>query len=140
MRHRHQLGLLAVLILVMSAVFVGSTQAHPRGTAAQDERCDYEPVIVDEDSETTLTPVGTRMVITQAQCNGPSDSSTPAEVVVSVNPTGTKEYVAAVVRGVFHSQSNGSETIRQMELHLPIVQGSNICLTINGERYCLPPS
>lgn len=139
-RRASRLVLLPMLILIMSSTFVVSSEAKPSSTSAPDERCEAEPVVLDEDSETTLTPVGTRLVITQAQCGGPSESSTPMEVVVTVNPTGTHEYVAAVLRGVMDSQNQGSETIRQMELHLPIVQGSNICATVNGERYCLPPS
>lgn len=139
-RRAAQLVLLPVLILIMSSTFAVSSEAKPRSVSTTDERCEAEPVVVDEASETTLTPAGTRLIITQAQCGGPSESSTPMEVVVTVNPTGTHEYVAAVLRGVMDSQNKGSETIRQMELHLPIVQGSNICVTVNGEKHCLPPS
>lgn len=135
-----RLGLLAVLILVMSSIFAVGSEAKPKWASAQDERCESEPLVVDQASDTTLTPIGTRILITQAQCGGPSESNTPMEVVVSVNPTGTHEYVAAVLRGVMYSQSQGSETVRQLELHLPIVQGSNICVTVNGEKHCLPPS
>lgn len=137
MSARPRIVTVLVAAVVLPLLVAGGAEA--KSAASSAARCEAEPVVIDEQSETTLTPAGTRIIITQEQCNGPSESSTPAEVVVTVNPTGTHEYVAAVVRGAMYSQSNGGVTERKLALHLPIPKGSGICVVINGEKTCLPP-
>jgi len=138
---------LTILPLLLSLAFVVSAEAKPKSAATDpstDPRCTAEPVQIDQQAETTLTPNGTRLLITRATCNaagGPTSSHQVDEIIVSVNPTGTQELVAFVGRWVRDTESTGSgasKNIQTLELHLPNPPSSSLCVTINGEKTCLP--
>lgn len=132
---------LAALSAVLSVVFVVSpAEGAPRSAAAdEDPRCDDDVVQMDQKSETTLTPVGTRIVLTRAQCSDAGESDQADEIRVTANPTGVNEYVVAVLRNISYQESGGSNDIRRIELHVPAPPNSVVCVEVNGEKHCLPP-
>lgn len=138
----------AILSLLLSVVFVVVAEAKPKVAAAgdpsTDPRCTAEPLQIDAQSETNLTPNGTRLLLTRAVCNaagGPTSSHQVDEIIVTVNPTGAQELIAFVGRWVRDAESTGSganNNIQTLEVHVPNPPNSNMCVTLNGEKTCLP--
>ncbi|GAA5103178.1 hypothetical protein [Haloechinothrix salitolerans] len=131
---------LAVLPLLIASAVVGASELGQKSAAAShDPRCDDDVVMVDQESETTLTPVGTRIVITRASCSTADRSETGSEVRVTANPTGVEEYVVAVLKYAHFERSGPSDNIRRLELHAPAPPSAAICVEIDGEKTCVPP-
>lgn len=131
---------LVTFVTLVMAVVVGMIGADGAAAAGPDPRCNAEPVIVSEDSETTLLPEGRKLVITQASCSEESESESPIRVVVKATVLG-EEKIAAIIEGAMVSRSGGSETIRQFSADVPVGNpGTSICVEINGEETCIPPS
>lgn len=62
-----RLLLAATLPIIMVAAFVATGVVNPEpALASHDARCDDDTVHIDSDSDTTLTPVGVRIVVVLA--------------------------------------------------------------------------
>lgn len=137
---RQRLTSLVALPFVVASVFVVGAGTPGGGANTSDvDPCEAEPVVVDDQSETTITPAGTRVIITLANCRDPQQTDQINEVVVTVNPTGTQEYVVFVGRFDTNMEVSGSRNYQQAELHLPTPPDSSICVEVNDTKHCVPP-
>lgn len=137
-RHwRKWVAAVGILPVALSALFVvGGSQA----AATHDPRCAQDQVLVDNKSETTLTPVGTRLVLQVNSCSSATDErSDILNVKVTVDPFGDQERVAFIGRLFTDTERQGENaTIRRAELHLPLLADSAVCVEINGQETCVP--
>lgn len=136
---RIMLAVALPLIVVATLVATGIVNPEP-AMASHDARCDDDVVRIDERSDTTLTPVGVRVVVTRASCSGASESNEEVtELRVTANVTGVEEYVVAVLRHVVFQKTGSSDSIRRIELHAPAPPNATVCVEFSGEKHCAPP-